>query len=276
MSIKPFSIYTRLGVSAIALAVVAGVPDKPATAQERVIEEIIVTSQKREQSLQEVPISVSVLGGAELDNGGNLMDLQSIQAQVPALTYRRGSGNRESSLIIRGIGTVSFSTAAEPAVATVIDGVVLSRSGAAFNELADIERIEVLKGPQGTLFGKNASAGVINIITKGPTEDFEASAQASYFERSEVRLKTSISGPVSDSVGVRLNGFYGTFDGHLDSVFTGERAQGYDRSGLRGVVEWDASDALTVSFIGDYMSRDDNCCADVLSGPPSDALNTIN
>ena len=277
MITKQFSGIAATGGLAIALAMAVSVPSGQAGAQERgnVIEEIIVTSQKREQNLQEVPLSVSVLSGAALDDGGNLIDIQSIQAQVPSLTYRRGSGNRESTLIIRGIGTVSFSTAAEPAVATVIDGVVLSRSGQAFNELADIERIEVLKGPQGTLFGKNASGGVVNVVTKGPTESFEATAQASYFERSEVRFKTSLSGPVSDTVGVRLNGFFGTFDGHLDNIFLGERAQGYDRSGLRGIVEWDASDKLTFKFIGDYMRRDDICCADVLSGPPSDALNAI-
>ena len=140
------------------LTVAFGLPTGGAIGQERVIEEVIVTAQKREQNLQEVPLSVSVVSGADLDNDGNRVDLQSIQALVPSLSYRRGSGNRESTLIMRGVGTVSFSTAAEPAVATVIDGVVLSRSGQAFNELADIERIEVLKGPQGMLFGKNASA----------------------------------------------------------------------------------------------------------------------
>lgn len=257
------------------LAVAFGLPTAGTLAQERVIEEVIVTAQKREQNLQEVPLSVSVVTGADLDNDGNRVDLQSIQALVPSLSYRRGSGNRESTLIMRGVGTVSFSTAAEPAVATVIDGVVLSRSGQAFNELADIERIEVLKGPQGMLFGKNASAGVINVVTKGATEEFEASAQLSYFEGDEIRLKSSISGPLSDNVGVRLNAFSGSFDGYLRNVFTGESAQGYDRSGIRGLVEYEPSDTLLIKIIGDWMERNDNCCADVLSGPPSDALNAL-
>lgn len=252
-------------------------PGTQPSAQERqrVLEEVVVTAQKREQNLQEVPLAVTVVGSETLANDGNRVDLQSIQALVPSLTYRRGSGNRESTLIMRGVGTVSFSTAAEPAVATVIDGVVLSRSGQAFNELADIERIEVLKGPQGTLFGKNASAGVINVVTKGPTEEFEATAQLSWFEDQEVRFKSSISGPLSEKLGVRLNGFTGTFDGHLRNIFLDEDAQGYDRSGLRAVARYDATDNLSFKLIGDFMERDDSCCADVLSGPPSDALNTL-
>ncbi len=275
MTRNPFSNTTGVLTSYIVIAIAFGAPAFQTYAQDRDIEEVIVTAQKREQNLQDVPLAVSVIGGASLDKDGNRVDLQSIQALVPSLTYRRGSGNRESTLIMRGIGTVSFSTAAEPAVATVIDGVVLSRSGQAFNELADIERVEVLKGPQGTLFGKNASGGVINVVTKGPTEDFEASAQLSYFEDDEIRLKSTISGPISDKLGVRLNGFAGSFDGHLDNIFTGEKAQGYDRSGVRAVMQYDHSDTFTATFIGDFMERDDNCCADVLSGPPSDALNEL-
>ena len=265
--------YTRFAFPALTLAVAVSVPGVAVQAQQ--LEEVIVTATKREQNLQDVPLAVSVVSGDSLEREGNLIDIQSIQARVPSLTYRRGSGNRESTLIMRGIGTVSFSTAAEPAVATVIDGVVLSRSGQAFSELADIERIEVLKGPQGTVFGKNASGGVINVITKGPTEEFEASAQLSYFEDDEIRLKSTLSGPLTDKLGFRLNGFTGSFDGYLDNVFTGEKAQGYDRSGVRGVLQYDPTDTLTASFIFDFMEREDNCCADVLSGPPSDALNSF-
>ena len=113
------------------------------------------------------------------------------------------------------------------------------------------------------------------MVTKGASDEFEASAQLSYFEDDEIRLKSSISGPLSDKLGVRLNAFSGSFDGHLRNVFTGESAQGYDRSGIRGVLEYDASDTFTIKVIGDWMERNDNCCADVLSGPPSDALKCV-
>ena len=118
-----------------------------------VIEEVVVTAQKREQSLQEVPLAVTVLQSETIDAafGKNIEDLQAL---VPSLSFRKGNTNRNSALTIRGIGTISFSVAAEPSVSTVVDGVVLGRSGQAFADLYDVERIEVLRGPQGTLFGK--------------------------------------------------------------------------------------------------------------------------
>ncbi|RME63292.1 MAG: TonB-dependent receptor, partial [Alphaproteobacteria bacterium] len=260
------------GASAAALAVAIGFAAVPAAAQ---VEEIIVSAQKREESLLRVPVAVTTLGAGQLETFGNLIDIQRIQALIPSLNFRRGSGNRESALVLRGIGTISFSIAAEPAVATVIDGVVLSRSGQAFNELADIARIEVLRGPQGTLFGKNASGGVINIISKKPADSPEAYMEASYFKGDEVRVKGSLSGPISDALKYRLNAFFGSFDGYIDNVLLNKRSHGYDRAGVRGMFEWSPTNTLTLTLIGDWMERNDNCCADLLSGPPADALNAL-
>lgn len=238
----------------------------PAAIAQVAIEEITVTAQKRPESLLDVPIAVTTISSQQIENAGNLIDIQSIENLVPSLQIRRGNGNRESTLIMRGLGTISFSSVAEPSVAAVLDGVVFARAGQAFNELVEIERIEVLRGPQGTLFGKNASAGVVNVISKGPTEENEASFDFMYFEDDEFRVRASMAGPLSDTVRYRLNAFQGTFDGHINNVFDGEPTMGYDRAGIRGQLAVDASDDLSLLFIADFNTRNDRCCADVLSG----------
>ena len=134
-------------------------------------ERITVTSQKRVENINEVPIAVSVLREDQI-NAAFAPNIEGLQALVPSVSFRKGNTTRNSALTVRGIGTVSFSIAAEPSVSTVVDNVVLGRSGQAFTDLYDLERIEVLRGPQGTLFGKNASAGVVNITTKRPTDEF--------------------------------------------------------------------------------------------------------
>ncbi|MFT6725009.1 MAG: iron complex outermembrane receptor protein, partial [Arenicella sp.] len=160
----------------------------PAFGQEGFLEEIVVTAQKREQSVQEVPIAVSVLS-AEKIQSAHAIGLEGLQQLIPSVSFRKGNTNRNSAVVIRGIGTISFSTAAEPSVSTVVDGVVLGRSGQAFTDLYDLERLEVLRGPHGTLFGKNASAGVVNLTTKRPTEELSGSVDVSVFEDEEYRLK---------------------------------------------------------------------------------------
>jgi iron complex outermembrane receptor protein len=141
--------------SAIALSIAAMVATSPiADAQivDGFLEEIVVTAQKREQSVQDVPIAVSVLSAEKIESA-HAVGLEGLQQLIPSVSFRKGNTNRNSAVVIRGIGTISFSTAAEPSVSTVVDGVVLGRSGQAFTDLYDLERLEVLRGPQGTLFG---------------------------------------------------------------------------------------------------------------------------
>ena len=159
--------FTRIalfGASALAIGIAS-----PAFAQ---VEEIIVTAQKVEENVQDVPIAITAVSGDTLTESGtnNLEDLGQL---VPSVTFRKGTTNANSAVILRGVGTVSFSIAAEPSVSTVVDGVVLSRSGQAFADLVEIDRLEVLRGPQGSLFGKNASAGLINIVSKGGADSLE-------------------------------------------------------------------------------------------------------
>jgi len=175
-------------------------------AQSGLLEEIIVTAQKREQSLQEVPIAVSVLSEEQI-NASFGDNIEALQALVPSVSFRTGNTTRNSALTVRGIGTISFSIGAEPSVSTVVDNVVLGRSGQAFGDLYDLERVEVLRGPQGTLFGKNASAGVVNLTTRKPSEEFEGYLKASIFEDNEYTVKGRLSGAISENLNASVTAF---------------------------------------------------------------------
>ena len=226
------------------------------------LEEVIVTAQKREQSVQDVPLAVTVLGAEQIDSA-YAVGFEDLQKLIPSVSFTKGSTNRNSAVVVRGIGTISFSTAAEPSVSTVVDGVVLGRSGQAFTDLYDLERLEVLRGPQGTLFGKNASAGVVNLTTRRPSEQLEGSIDVSVFEDDEQRVKGRVSGPLSENVRASLTGFVGNFDGYINNVFDGDTVQGYDRTGFRGMLEWDVNENVEVLFIAEDYSADDDCCIDL-------------
>ena len=139
-----------------------------ANAEERAIEEIVVTATKRSESIQDVPIAVSAFTGEDLEARG-VQDLYGLQEVAPSLAvYSSNSTSNGGTVRIRGVGTTGNNAGLEAAVGTFIDGVYRSRAGTAFNDLVDIERVEVLRGPQGTLFGKNTVAGALNILTKRP------------------------------------------------------------------------------------------------------------
>jgi iron complex outermembrane recepter protein len=232
--------------------------------------DIIVTAQKRAQNLQDVPAAVSVLSASQIEASGS-NNIEALQSLVPTLTFRKGGTTLNSSLFLRGVGTINFSIAAEPSVAAVVDGVVLARSGEAFGDLYDIERIEVLRGPQGTLFGKNASAGVVNIVTKRPGADFGAELNVGVFEGGEYKFKGAIDAPLGSDVRSRLTAFYGEYDGNIRNLTTGKDINGYKRYGVRGVVEADASDALKFTLTADYRKSDDDCCGEVIGTAPTGA-----
>ena len=222
-------------------------------------DQIIVTAQKREQNLQDVPIAISAASGEQLRNAG-VTSVAALSELIPSVTFTQSTGDINSSVNIRGVGTSVFSSAVEPSVSFVVDGVVLARQGQAFQDLIDIERVEVLRGPQSTLFGKNASAGVVNVITQAPSEEFEFVGEALYAELDEVQLRATASGRVSDTVGARLTGFFSRRDGHIENVFDGRDLNGGERWGLRGKVQFDPSDDLSVLVIADYSETDNDCC----------------
>ena len=231
-----------------------------------VLEEIIVTAQKREESVSDVPVAVSVLGREQIEStfSNNLEDLQAL---VPSVSFRTGNTTRNSALTVRGIGTISFSIAAEPSVSTVVDNVVLGRSGQAFGDLYDLERVEVLRGPQGTLFGKNASAGVVNIITRRPSDEFEGYISTSFYEDSEYQVRARASGPLTDDLRASVTLLDTEFGGFIKNVFNNETINGYDKQGARIMLEYDVSEETSVLFIYEDYDADNDCCVDLEARP---------
>lgn len=270
---------TRIALKTLALSVSAGAiaVATPAFAQAEEptegLGEIIVTSQKVKENVQDVPIAISVVSADRLEQAG-VFSLENISAVVPSVTFRKGTTSANSAIVMRGVGTITFSVAAEPSVSTVVDGVVLSRSGQAFMDLVDIERMEVLRGPQGTLFGRNASAGLVNIVSKGGTDDFEGEARVDWFEGNEVRLRAALSGPLAENLTARVTGFYGSFDGNITNVANGDqKINGFENYGARAVVDY-SSGRTDLRLIADYFEADNDCCADVTGvsrGPVLDA-----
>ena len=233
-------------------------------------DEIIVTAQKREEKLQDIPLAVSVVGGEAVANNGGIT-LENAQYLVPSLNFRKSGTSLNQALFLRGVGTINFSIAAEPSVAAVLDGVVLSRAGEGFTDLFDVERIEVLRGPQGTLFGKNASAGVVSIVTKRPTADFGATVEASYFTKSEYRGRATINIPLGENLRSRFTGFYGNYDGNVNNLTTGNKVNGYEHYGVRGAIEASLGDTVTLTLRGDFRKANDDCCAEIIGTTPTNA-----
>ena len=224
------------------------------------IEEIIVTSTKRESTLQEVPLAVSVVQADALKQS-QILDVKDLQFMVPSLriTQLQSSGN--TNFIIRGFGNGANNAGIEPSVGVFIDGVYRSRSAAALNDLPNLERIEVLRGPQSTLFGKNASAGVISVITAKPSlDEVTGSAEVTVGDYSQVIVKGDVNGPLSDTAGFSLSGSINQRDGYYDNLAGGDPMGELNRYGVRGQLYFLPSDSLEIRFIGDYSDLDEVCC----------------
>jgi outer membrane receptor protein involved in Fe transport len=252
--------------SAVIASVCAGAP---ALAQEAAptVETIIVTAQKREQNLQDVPIVVNVVSGQQLQDAG-VRDVKDLQVLTPGLSVTSSTGGAQTSIRIRGVGTIGDNPGLESSVGTVIDGVYRARSGVAFGDLGELERIEVLKGPQGTVFGKNTSAGVINVITKAPEFDFSAQGELTYGNHDARGAAVSVTGPISDTLAARVYAARRVRDGFYDvKNGAGPSTQGdnddQDVTTVRGQLLWLPSDPLQFRFLADYTKRDEHCCLDV-------------
>lgn len=240
----------------------------------RTFDTVTVTAQKREESIKDVPVAVSVVG-ADAFESGTINNAESLVFKVPTVNFRKGNNPRSSALFMRGIGTISFSIGSEPSVSTVVDGVVLNQPGQAFSSLYDIERIEVLRGPQGTLFGKNASSGVLNIVTKGASDEFEGYVSASAFEDEEYKLKASVAGPLAPGVSGRFTAAYSSFDGIFDNLFDGSKVNGYEDLGVRGILDFTPSDTFSLILSVDYLTSEADCCTRVI-GNQSSTNDTVN
>ena len=224
------------------------------------VQEIMVTATRRTEPLQKVPVAISVVDGDYARNN-NLNDIADIAGLLPSFSFRTAASNKDEGLIVRGLGTISTSPGVEPTVSTVIDGVVFARQGQATMDLLDIDHIELLKGPQGTLFGKNASGGVLNIVGRNPTNEFSGFADASYYfgNGNEERIRAGVSGPVVPNlILASLTGLVGHWDGNVTNVFDDETVNGNASGGARAKVEFLPSDDLQVTVIADYTHSSAN------------------
>jgi len=253
-----------VGACAFGLAGAAAAqdPDGPAT-----IDDIIVTAQKREQNLQDVPIVVTSLSAETLQNAG-VRDIKDLQILTPGLVVTSNSSEAATTARIRGVGTVGDNPGLESSVGVVIDGVYRSRNSVGFGDLGELERIEVLKGPQGTLFGKNTSAGVINILSAGPSFTPEYNAELNFGNYGAMAASGSVSGPISDTLAFRLyagrrvrDGYYTVDTGDGPRPETDDNNQ--DFGSVRGQLLWLPGDNVSLRLIADYSSRDEYCCTGV-------------
>lgn len=232
----------------------------------RTIETIIVTAQKREQSLQDVPIVVTAISGQLLQDTG-VRDIKDLTLLTPGLIVTSTTSETVTTARIRGVGTVGDNPGLESSVGVVIDGVYRPRNGVSFGDLGELERIEVLKGPQGTLFGKNTSAGVINVVSKKPTFDFGANVELTAGNYGAREGSFSLNGPlVGNVLAGRLyaaarerDGFYDVDRGPGPRVETEDADR--DFYTLRGQLLAQPSETFDARLVVDYTERDENCCA---------------
>jgi iron complex outermembrane recepter protein len=228
---------------------------------------ITVTAQKREEALQDVPISVTVLDWQQLQDAG-VKDIKDLQVLVPGLTVTSTQNEAVTTARIRGIGTVGDNAGLESSVGVVIDGVYRPRNSVGFGDLGEIERVEVLKGPQGTVFGKNTSAGVINIITRRPSYTQRVEGEITAGNYGALGVSASYNDAISDNAAFRIYAAKRKRDGWMD-VVTGQgprtEKEDYDQNYhlLRGQLLFEPNDDLDINFIVDYTSREENCCTAV-------------
>ncbi len=278
---------TSLRAAVIATLAAASLPlaaqETETTQEGRQIETIIVTAQKREQSLQDVPLVVTTISEQLLQDAG-VEDIKDLTLLTPGLIVTSTTSETVTTARIRGIGTVGDNPGLESSVGVVIDGVYRPRNGVSFGDLGELERVEVLKGPQGTLFGKNTSAGVINVVSKRPSFDFGSQVELTAGDYGDIGGSASITGPIAgDVVAGRLSVAARERDGYLDvETGPGPRTEDEDFTRsfqtVRGQLLFQPSDAVDVRLVGDYTDRDEDCCvaAQIALSPNPLVLGVLN
>lgn len=231
-----------------------------AHSQAQALEEVIVTATKREQNIQDIPVTVTAISAMEIQEAG-INDISDVSQIVPSLTVSSNISPFSTGIRIRGIGTTQLDPSLEASVAFILDGVFMGRSGLGMSDLTDIERIEVLQGPQGTLYGKNSNAGVISVITRQPNiEEIEGYIEASVGDYDLQKYVGSASGPLTDTVAYRLSGQWHEHDGWLKSD-TGDDLNAVEDWNVMGKLLWEPTDALSLLLSASHVERDTSCCA---------------
>ena len=283
------NLLSRTASAAVLAAVTAGSAhaqsQAPAAAtkgdQPALVTELVVTAQKREQRLQDVPIEVQTLPSNLLKAAG-VLDIKDMQILTPGLIVTSTTNETVTTARIRGIGTVGDNPGLESSVGMVIDGVYRPRDGVSFGDLGEVDRIEVLEGPQGTTFGENTTAGVINVMTKAPSFTSSAEGEATFGDYGEKGGSLYVTGPINDKLAGSLyiaersrDGFYNVDTGAGPRTDTTDQDQNYWT--IRGQLLWKPSDIFSMRLIADYTKRDENCCVAVQStvGPTAPIIGAL-
>ena len=274
---------TKRTILFAAASVIALTGAQAAAQESRSVDVITVTAQKREQGIQDVPVAVTAYNEELLLNAG-VRDLKDLAIISPGLNVTSTSNEFVTTARIRGIGTVGDNPGLESSVGIVIDGVPRARNGVGFNDLGELERIEVLRGPQGTLFGANTTAGIINVVTKRPEFEFDYNGELSYIggEASGWGAAAGMTGPLSDRIAGRIYGATRVRDGYQTvETFGGPRTVAEDGNQdfftLRGQILIDFSDHVNLLLSADITERDEDCCGapSIVSGPSAPIINAL-
>ena len=239
---------------AVSTALIAGVASGPVLAQELALEEIIVTATKRQESVMDVPLAITALSG-DFIRDANLNDIKDLIAFTPGIT-----GNSQDSFMdfvsVRGIRTIDFGNGGDPSVSMYRDGLYQGRTGAGIVSLFDVERAEVLRGPQGFLFGRNSVSGGINVITtKANVNQTEGYAELDVGERGHGVFEGAVNFPTSDNFAVRLAGYHSEEDGWVANLAGGPDLIAHDKSAARLSARYQ-TDKWTTDFMIEYEDRD--------------------
>ena len=222
---------------------------------------IIVRAQGRDHTLSDVPVAVSAVTAETLQKSG-VADIRDMNQVAPSLLISSTGNESNGSARIRGIGTVGDNPGLESSVAVFIDGVYRSRSGNALSELGPLDRVEILRGPQGTLGGRNSSAGLINIYTAPPEMDgFSGYGAFTYGNYDAIRVEGGINAPLGETVAARVDGVYFQRDGFYNDVVNDTRVNDRDRYLIRGQLLFEPTSDLSIRLVGDYSKKDEACCA---------------
>ena len=228
----------------------------------------MVTATKREQTLQDIPVAVTVTQ-AEVIAQAQIQDILDLQSIVPSLRVTQLQTSTQTNFLIRGFGNGANNPGIEPAVGVFIDGVYRSRSASQIGDLLDISRVEVLRGPQSTLFGKNASAGVISVITQLPSYEFGGHGEISLGNYNARIVQGRITGPITDNMAYSLAGSWNQRDGYFENLFNGQETNERDRWSLRGQLLIEPNDRHRYRVIADFARIDEDCCGvvNLVDGP---------
>lgn len=278
---KSFGLKAALSVS-VGLTALLASGGVTATAQEEGEDEakrlntVTITATKREQTLQDVPIAVSVVDNSVIEKA-EILDLNDLQSLVPSLGFRTFQNSANANFTIRGFGNGANNVGIEPSVGIFIDGVYRSRAAAAIGDLPNIERVEVLRGPQSTLFGKNASAGVVSVVTSKPSYELGGNVEASVGNFNLRRAKGYLTGPITDNLAFSIGGGINQRDGLAENLVDGAELNTRDRWNIRGELLLEPTENQEWRLILDADEIDEVCCvaSNLVEGPTASIIRII-